>query len=156
MAQILNLPEKEKEASSLLADFHDVGKITIPQENLQKPGPLSREEWGIIRRHPETGFRIAQAIPVLALIANLVLAHHEWYNGQGYPRGLKSEEIPLLARLIAICEAFDVMVSSRPYKRILLLEEAITEPQRYSGTQFDPALVAIFVEILTKNCDDSS
>ncbi|NSW76621.1 MAG: PAS domain S-box protein [Candidatus Atribacteria bacterium] len=156
MAQILNLSEKEKELLSLLADFHDVGKITIPQEILQKPGPLSQEEWEIIRRHPEVGFRIAQAIPVLAPIANLVLAHHEWYNGQGYPRGLKGEEIPLLARLIAICDAFDVMVSSRPYKRTLLPEEAITELQRYSGTQFDPTLVAIFVEIFTKDCDDFS
>lgn len=148
LAQILNLSEKEKEALSLLADFHDVGKITIPQEILQKPGPLSEEEWETVRRHPEVGFRIAQAIPVLAPIANLVLAHHEWYNGQGYPRGLKGEEIPLLARLIAICDAFDVMVSGRPYKKGLSVEEAVAELRRCSGTQFDPQLVEEFIKVL--------
>ncbi|MCX7668260.1 MAG: diguanylate cyclase, partial [Atribacterota bacterium] len=150
MAQILNIPEHEKEMLPLLADFHDVGKITIPQEILRKPGPLSEEEWKIVRRHPEVGFRITQAIPALASIANLVLAHHEWYNGKGYPRGLKGEEIPLLARLIAICDAFDVMISGRPYKRALAFEEAVTELRRYSGTQFDPALVTTFIEILGK------
>lgn len=148
MAEILNLPQGERAILSLLADFHDIGKIAIPQSILQKPGPLSEEEWKIVHRHPETGFRVAQAIPELAAIAPLILAHHEWYSGQGYPRRLQGEEIPLLSRVIAICDAFDVMVSGRPYKKARSLKEAITELRRCSGTQFDPQLVEMFIQIL--------
>jgi diguanylate cyclase (GGDEF)-like protein/PAS domain S-box-containing protein len=148
MAESLHLSETEKDTLALLAEFHDVGKITIPQIILQKPDPLSEEEWKLVRRHPEAGFRIAQAIPDLAPLAHLVLAHHEWYNGEGYPRRLKGEEIPLLARLVAVCDAFDVMVSGRPYKKALSVDEAIAELRRCSGTQFDPQMVETFITIL--------
>lgn len=148
MAEALHLSETEKDTLALLADFHDIGKITISQTILQKPGPLSEEEWKVVRRHPETGFRIAQAIPDLAPLAHLILAHHEWYNGKGYPRGLGGEEIPLLARLVAVCDAFDVMVSGRPYKKALSVDEAIAELRRCSGTQFDPQMVETFITVL--------
>ncbi|MCX7668114.1 MAG: HD-GYP domain-containing protein, partial [Atribacterota bacterium] len=148
VAAFLNLPQTEKDMLSLFAEFHDVGKIAIPPAILQKKGPLNEEEWKTVRRHPEVGFRIVQAIPELASLAPFILAHHEWYNGQGYPRGLKGKEIPLLSRLIAICDAFEVMTSGRPYKKALSLEEAIAELQRCRGTQFDPQLVDVFIQAL--------
>lgn len=148
LGRALGLSQRELDELSLLAEFHDIGKITIPQSILEKPGPLDEEEWALVRKHPEVGFRITQSIWELSSIANYVLFHHERFDGTGYPRGLKGEDIPLLSRIIAICDAYDVMVTGRPYRKARTKEEAIAELKRCSGTQFDPRIVEAFIAIL--------
>ncbi|MEN3185249.1 MAG: HD domain-containing phosphohydrolase [Atribacterota bacterium] len=148
LGETLHLPEKDLEELEFLAQLHDLGKIAIPRAILDKPGPLTPEEWEIVKRHPEVGFRIAQASPDLAPIAPAILAHHERYDGTGYPRGLRGEEIPLLARILAVVDAYDVMRSGRPYKPPMTEEEALVELQRFAGTQFDPLVVDTFIKII--------
>jgi len=148
LGKALGLSQRELDELSLLAEFHDIGKIAIPQNILEKPGPLDEEEWAIVKKHPEVGFRITQSIWELSSIANYILFHHERFDGTGYPRGLQGEDIPLLSRIIAICDAYDVMVTGRPYRKARTKKEAIEELRRCSGTQFDPRIVEAFIEIL--------
>jgi HD-GYP domain-containing protein (c-di-GMP phosphodiesterase class II) len=154
LGKALGLSQRELDELSLLAEFHDIGKITIPRAILEKPGPLNEEEWSIVKKHPETGFRITQSIWELSSIATYILFHHERFDGQGYPRGLKGENIPLLSRIIAICDAYDAMITGRPYHRTYTKKEAIEELKRCAGTQFDPRIVEAFVKILEE--DNSS
>ncbi|WWV73491.1 Cyclic di-GMP phosphodiesterase response regulator RpfG [Sporomusa ovata DSM 2662] len=135
----------------LFAEFHDVGKIGIPDRILHKSGPLSQEEREQIQRHCEIGYRIAQASSDLLPIADWILKHHEWWNGEGYPLGIKGETIPLECRIVAIADAYDAMVSDRPYRKGISHEAASEELKRCTGTQFDPALVRIFTMI--KGCN---
>jgi len=100
-----------------------------------------------MQRHSEIGHRIAQSAPDLVPIANWILKHHEWWNGNGYPLGIKEEDIPLECRILAIADAYDAMTSDRPYRKAMRHEEALQELKRYAGTQFDPKLVLIFVNI---------
>lgn len=151
LGKALGLSQRELDELSLLAEFHDIGKIAIPQGILEKPGPLDEEEWAIVKKHPEVGFRITQSIWKLSSIANYILFHHERFDGTGYPRGLKGEDIPLLSRIIAICDAYDVIVTGRPYRRARTKEEAIAELKRSSGTQFDPRIVEVFIKILEES-----
>lgn len=151
LGKALGLSQRELDELSLLAEFHDIGKIAIPQSILEKPGPLDEEEWTIVKKHPEVGFRITQSIWELSSIANYILFHHERFDGTGYPRGLKGEDIPLLSRIIAICDAYDVMISGRPYRKARTKEEAIAELKRCSGTQFDPRIVEAFIAILEES-----
>lgn len=144
----LKLPDEELQRLKLLVILHDIGKINIPEEILTKKTPLSPKEWEIIKKHPETGYRIARATEEFAHIAEDILAHHERWDGSGYPRGLKGKEIPLLARITAIADAFEVMINGRPYKKTLSFEEATAELKRCSGTQFDPELIDIFLSVL--------
>lgn len=144
----LGLMQEELNRLSLLVSLHDVGKILIAEEILNKPGKLSAKEWEIIRSHPETGYRIARSIEEISHVAEEILAHHERWDGKGYPHGLKGKEIPLLARINAIVDAFDVMTNSRPYKREMTKEQAIIELKRCAGTQFDPQLTQVFLELL--------
>ncbi|MDM8534186.1 diguanylate cyclase [Clostridiaceae bacterium HSG29] len=146
----LNLSNEELKTLSLLADLHDLGKIGVPQKILQKPGALSESEWKKIKRHPEIGFKIANSYPKLNRIAEGILSHHERWDGKGYPRGLKGEEIPFLARIITIVDAYDAMITTRPYKKQMTKEEAIKELINCSGTQFDSDLVKIFIEKVLK------
>ncbi len=148
LGKALGLSQRELDELSLLAEFHDIGKIAIPQSILEKPGALDDEEWAIVKKHPEVGFRITQSIWELSSIANYILFHHERFDGTGYPRGLKGEDIPLLSRIIAICDAYDVMVTGRPYRKARTKGEAVAELRRCSGTQFDPHIVEVFVTIL--------
>jgi len=122
--------------------------LGISRSILSKPGPLDEKEWEEVKRHPEIGYRIAQASPELLPVAEGILAHHERFDGSGYPQGLKGEEIPLLARIIAIVDAFDAMTSFRPYRKTLTREEALEEIKRNAGLQFDPHLVEVFLKVM--------
>jgi diguanylate cyclase (GGDEF)-like protein/PAS domain S-box-containing protein len=137
----LGLRDDALASLSLLAMLHDVGKVAIPASVLGNPGALCPEEWEIMRRHPEIGYRLAAACPNLAPIAGLILSHHERWDGQGYPRGLAGEAIPLAARIFAVADAFDVMTHGRPYRPAIRRNEALAELERCSGAQFDPQVV---------------
>jgi diguanylate cyclase (GGDEF)-like protein/PAS domain S-box-containing protein len=147
IGQALGLSEGELNDLSLLSTLHDIGKIAIPEGIIVKPGLLSTEEWDLIWKHPEIGYRIAGATPELAPIAEAILAHHEWWDGSGYPRGLRGEEIPLLSRIISIVDAFDVMTFGRPYKERITRKQALSELEKQAGIQFDPKLIDIFVKM---------
>lgn len=129
----------------LLAQFHDIGKVGIPDRILFKPGPLTPEERREMQRHSEIGHRIALSSPVLAPIADLILKHHEWWDGNGYPLKLKGKDIPLECRILAIVDAYDAMTSDRPYRKAMPRDEALRELFRCAGTQFDPYLVQKFI-----------
>jgi putative nucleotidyltransferase with HDIG domain len=126
--------------------MHDIGKIGIDENILNKPQKLSSDEWKEIERHSEIGYRILSSVNEFSEIAEHVLEHHEKWNGKGYPRGLKGEEISLQARIIAVADAFDAMTRDRAYGKALSEEEAINEIRRCSGTQFDPEIAGVFVE----------
>jgi putative nucleotidyltransferase with HDIG domain len=130
--------------------LHDVGKIAIPDRILQKPDKLTVEEWEVMRTHPRAGAEILLAVEFLAPVAEMVLSHHERYDGAGYPRGLMGEQIPLGARLFMIADAFDAMTSDRVYRLALPAEEALAEILRNSGTQFDPTCVRAFLSVYQK------
>jgi len=148
LGEALNLREEELEELELLARLHDLGKIAVPRAILEKSAPLTPEEWEVIKTHPEVGFRIAQASPELIPIAPAILSHHEHYDGTGYPRGLRGQEIPLLSRIVSVVDAYDVMRSGRPYKPPMTKEEALRELQRFRGLQFDPLVVDAFLRLL--------
>ncbi|PAT01193.1 hypothetical protein CI105_08080 [Candidatus Izimaplasma bacterium ZiA1] len=131
----------------LLCKVHDIGKITISEEILSKPEKLTDEEYTKIKSHSEAGFKIVKNIVESDLIANGVLYHHERYDGKGYPFGLKGKKIPLYARIISICDSYDVMIEGRPYQVKKTHDEAIEEILRCSGTQFDPKIVKVFIEL---------
>jgi HD-GYP domain-containing protein (c-di-GMP phosphodiesterase class II) len=149
LGHTLGLSDGELDQLSLLATLHDIGKIAIPEGIILKPGDLSPEEWAMIWKHPETGYRIAGSSPELAPIAEAILAHHEWWDGNGYPRGLKGQEIPLISRIIAIGEAYDVMTHGQPYRRAKSGEEALQELRKKAGIQFDPQLTDQFIKIIS-------
>ncbi len=123
--------------------MHDIGKITIHENILNKPGLLSEEEYDEMKRHPEGSYHILKSVDAYAYLSEHALYHHERWDGLGYPKGLKGEEIPLIARIIAVAEAYESMTSERPYKVIKTSEEALDELHRFAGTQFDPAIVAV-------------
>ncbi|HEV8063182.1 MAG TPA: HD domain-containing phosphohydrolase, partial [Acidimicrobiales bacterium] len=127
--------------------LHDIGKLTVPDIVLNKPGALTDEEWLEMRHHPVSGNSILEGIPFLAGAREIVFAHHEWYNGDGYPRHLAGEDIPLGARIFPVCDAFDAMMSDRPYRKALPLAKAIREIERGSGSQFWPVAVEAFLSL---------
>jgi len=130
-----------------ISNLHDIGKIAIDDSILNKKGPLDEKEWEQIKKHPEIGYRILSSSPEYAEIAQDILSHHERYDGKGYPRGLSGEDIPLRARIISIADSYDAMISERPYRRPLTHQEALEEIKKYSGTQFDPELAKLFIQI---------
>ncbi len=151
LGRALDLTSRELNQLSLLASLHDIGKITISRDILTKPEELTEEEWEIIKKHTERGYRIAAATEDFAPVADYILHHHERWDGEGYPSGLQGEEIPLLSRIISIVDAYDVMRNGRPYQQALDREEAREELENCAGSQFDPDLVRIFLEeVLTK------
>ena len=148
LGQRVGLTEYQLGNLKLLALLHDIGKIGIPDSILFKTYILTSSERKNMREHPRIGYRMAKNIPDFALIAQEILYHHEYWDGIGYPEGLKGEKIPLLSRIISIVDAYDVMQSCRPYKEPLSKAEALKEIKRYAGTQFDPQLVEIFLKIV--------
>jgi putative two-component system response regulator len=135
-------------ALELGATLHDVGKIAVAEHVLRKPGPLDPTEWEQVRRHPERGARLLEAIPSLRAPVSCVLRHQEQYDGQGYPDGLIGEAIPPEARVVAVADTFAAMTSERPYRKALRPEAAMAEIERAAGTQFDPEIVAAFRRVM--------
>jgi HD-GYP domain-containing protein (c-di-GMP phosphodiesterase class II) len=146
LGHAIGLTESQLDELSLLAALHDIGKIGIPDDILMKPGPLSAKEWKVMLKHAEIGFRIAQSFHALAHISDAILAHHERWDGTGYPQGLKSDRIPLIARILSIVDAYDVMTHGRSYQKPVSPGQALEELRAKAGTQFDPELVKIFVD----------
>ncbi len=149
MGEILDLEKSDIESLALLAELHDIGKVGIEKELFQKKGMLNMEEWQKIKSHSELGFKIVSASTKLSYIGKSIFAHHEHWDGSGYPQGLKGEEIPFTARLFSILEAYDVMTHERNYKPIYTKEMIIQELKDNSGTQFDPNLVEKFVNYIS-------
>ncbi|MCF8008741.1 MAG: diguanylate cyclase, partial [Halanaerobiales bacterium] len=133
---------------SLLTSLHDIGKVTVPQEILNKKDKLNEGEWKVIKGHTEAGYRIVSTMDEFADIAEYILYHHESWNGQGYPEGLSGEDIPLLSRILSLVDAYDVMISGRPYKNAMSIKEVKAEIERCSGGQFDPELTKIFLKMI--------
>jgi len=156
LGRVLGLDQEELVSLELVATLHDIGKISIDSKLLLKNTPLTDSEWAEIKKHPEVGYRIAQTVPELRKIAEYILCHHERWDGNGYPQGLKGEEIPLLARILAIVDAYDAMTQDRSYRQAMSERDAITELQRHAGSQFDPALVAVFIkDVIEKNIEEN-
>jgi diguanylate cyclase (GGDEF)-like protein/PAS domain S-box-containing protein len=150
MAVACNMSSRNLSDLKLFAQFHDIGKVGIPDRILNKPGPLNQEEYNEMKRHCEIGHRIAQSSPDLVVLADWILKHHEWWNGEGYPLGLSGEDIPLECRILSIADAYDAMTSDRPYRKSMTHREAISELTGCSGTQFDPSIVKVFIKMLEK------
>jgi two-component system cell cycle response regulator len=132
------------------AVLHDIGKIAIPDAIINKPGPLNDDEWAFMRRHTLIGERIVASAPALLPAAPLVRSSHEAFDGSGYPDGLAGDAIPLGARVIAVCDAFDAMISRRPYGLAKTIDETLSELRRCAGTQFDPAIVTVFEQVMVE------
>ena len=148
MGHRLSLPDSELSHLELLITLHDIGKINIAEEILTKQGSLTAKEWEEIKKHPEIGFRIARATDDFKHVAKDILSHHERWDGTGYPRGLKGEEISLPARITAIADAYEVMSNGRPYKKAMGKAEIKAEFEECAGKQFDPELAGLFTQIL--------
>ena len=144
----LNLSEKDFRALSEFSILHDIGKVTIDSRILNKPGKLTAEEWDKIKEHPLIGERILHAVDGFSSSIPIIKHHHERLDGTGYPDGLKGDEIPLLARIVAVCDSFDAMVSRRSYRDALSVESARLELIENSGTQFDAEIVKIMVDLI--------
>jgi diguanylate cyclase (GGDEF)-like protein/PAS domain S-box-containing protein len=145
LGKSINLPQNKLDELVLLSTLHDIGKVAVPDSILLKKGILNDEEWKIIRRHPEIGYNIAKSTPQIAIVADDILAHHEWWDGSGYPQGLKEDDIPINSCITSIVDAYDVMISGRPYKEPISAEAAREELKRCSGIQFNPLLVDRFI-----------
>ena len=144
----LKLSNLKLEELSLLLNLHNIGKLALVDEIMLKKGRLTKEEWKIIKELPEIGYRIADSSAKLKSIAEPILSHHEWYNGQGYPRGIRGEEIPILSRISFLVNSYEAMTRDKPYRKRMTKKEAIDEIKRCSGTQFDPKVANVFLEIL--------
>jgi putative nucleotidyltransferase with HDIG domain len=145
IADGLNVPVEQHATLRRGALLHDIGKIGVPDHILRKPGPLTENEWHTMRTHPDLGAKIIANVPFLEEVAVIIRAHHERWDGSGYPEGLGGEQIPLGARIFAVADSFDAMTSDRPYRRGRDLEEALAEIARCANTQFDPQVVRAFL-----------
>lgn len=154
LASYLGLSKLEIEKAYIGARLHDIGKIGIPESTLNKTGTLTKDEYKLIKEHAYKGYEITQPIDSMIKISDIILHHHERYDGKGYPLGLSGEQIPFLARIIAIADAFDAMTSDRPYRKGIPYKDALEVIEQNKGTQFDPVLATRFVEMMKDNIDD--
>jgi diguanylate cyclase (GGDEF)-like protein/putative nucleotidyltransferase with HDIG domain len=148
VARGLALNEIEVERVQAAALLHDIGKVAIPDEVLNKPGPLDELEWAVMREHPVIGERILRAIPGFGAVARIVRHEHERWDGKGYPDGLSGEAIPIGSRIILACDAYHAMTSDRPYRRAMPHQDAVRELGRSAGSQFDPAVTEVLIGVL--------
>ncbi len=148
----IGMSQKELSELEILGDIHDIGKVTISENILNSTGTLSNEQWDEVKKHSEIGYHIALSSPDLSFLADAILCHHERYDGTGYPKGLKGEEIPYYSRILAIVDAYDSMASFRIYKKRMNKDEIINEFKRCSGKQFDPKLTEMFIKWVTGTC----
>ncbi len=130
--------------------LHDIGKVGIPEHILCKAGPLDPSEWEMMRTHPAVGAQIVEPMRFLGSAVDIVRSHHEWFDGTGYPRGLRGSQIPLAARIFSIADSFDAMTSDRPYRAAMSIDEALSEVVAGSATQFDPDVVDAFLEMMAE------
>jgi putative nucleotidyltransferase with HDIG domain len=150
IAQRLGLPDDECEKIRISALLHDVGKIAIDDSILKKPSALTDEEYTIMKEHPQKGFKIMSQIKAMKDFLPGMYMHHEMVDGQGYPQGLKGDEIPLMGKIVAVADTFDAMTTDRPYQLAMKFEDAIARIQSFVGTRYDPGVVSAFVEA----CED--
>jgi diguanylate cyclase (GGDEF)-like protein/PAS domain S-box-containing protein len=148
LAKAVNYPEHNLDNLRLFVNFHDLGQVSIPNKILYKAEPLTQDELNIIKRHSEVGYKISLSIPNLFHIADLILKHHEWWNGEGYPLNIKGIRIPLECRIFSIVESYTAMIIDRPYRKAISKRLDIEELKRCAGKQFDPSLVRVFVKII--------
>lgn len=147
IGQKMSLPQKSIDDLGLFAMLHDIGKIGIDNSILNKPDKLNNNEWEIMKKHPEIGYRIAMSTTELQHIAEYILTHHERWDGKGYPKGLSMENIPLFSRILAVVDTYDAMTEDRVYRKAMTKEATMEEIKKNSGTQFDPYIVEIFMNI---------
>jgi HD-GYP domain-containing protein (c-di-GMP phosphodiesterase class II) len=156
IAEGMGLTQPEIEELRLAGLLHDLGKIGVPDSILNKPGRLSEEEFSAIKMHPALSMRIIEPLPHLGNIIPIIYHHHEHFDGSGYMDGKSGEKIPLGARIITVADSFEAMTSDRPYRKALSRHEAMMELKRCSGSQFDPRVVSVFVDLLEKTADEGS
>jgi HD-GYP domain-containing protein (c-di-GMP phosphodiesterase class II) len=154
LAVAMKVPADVRRAVRLGSILHDVGKIGISDTILHKPGPLDDHEWKIMRTHPEIGEKMLESIDYLGPAIPVIRHHHERWDGKGYPDGLAGEDIPIGARIVAVCDAFDAMTSDRPYKKAMPIQAALEEIKRGAGGQFDPRCADLLIEVVTNMGED--
>jgi diguanylate cyclase (GGDEF)-like protein/PAS domain S-box-containing protein len=147
----LSLNNERLEELKLLMDVYNIGKLALADEIMSKPGRLTREEWKIIKKLPEIGYRIAESSNTLKSISEAILSHYEWYNGSGYPRGIKGDDIPVISRISFIINSYEAMAKDRPYRKRMSKSQIINEIKKYSGIQFDPKIARIFLGLLEED-----
>ena len=148
IGKALNLSDKDLRELETAGTLHDIGKVMVPYEILNKPGKLTAEEYEIVKRHTESGYQILHSVDELSYLAEAVLSHHERWDGKGYPQGLKGEKITLYARIIAVADSYEAMTAKRVYRDSISNEEAIEELKLNAGKQFDPQIVKAFVNVV--------
>ena len=156
IGRAIGLPEGDIDRIRTASLLHDLGKLAIPDEILSKPAPLDPAEWRSIVEHPKIGQVVLEQAGSIRDAAQIVLHHHEWFDGRGYPHGLAGAEIPIGSRIVAIADAYEAMISARPYKTAMTHDEAIRELRRAAGIQFDPELVEVFVSLVGEGRNGSS
>ena len=150
IAQRLGISDDECEKIRISALLHDVGKIAIDDKILKKPAALTDEEYEIMKQHPQKGYKIMSQIPAMKEFLPGMYMHHEMVNGQGYPQGLKGDEIPLMGKIVAVADTFDAMTTDRPYQQAMKFEDAVARIESFVGTRYDPDVVAAFVRLARK------
>ena len=151
LAEKLKLPEKDIQTVKVAGLLHDIGKIGIPEKILKKQGKLTDEEYEMMKTHVEKSVEMIRFLPDMNYVIPAVVSHHERYDGKGYPNGIKGKDIPILGRILAVCDSFDAMISRRAYKEALSVEYAVGELERGKGTQFDPEAAQAFIEMVEED-----